>query len=956
MCGSSPKVRNLRNLFIITPFLFAALITVSVQPGHAQGLVSADLDGNGKINAVDMFLFTALWKTQGSAADLNGDGTIDAVDMMLFTSSFHEFIEPTPTPTLEEATPTETATPTIAEATPTPTATLEVETPTPTATPTIADATPTPTATLTEDTPTPAATPTIAEATPTPTPTLEIVEETPTPTETPIVIEFTPTPTLGEVNPTPTLEEATPTPIVEAPTATPVEETPTPTFTPPHTPTPTPTPTVDVNATPTPTQQGLFFSTNFDTAVSFDAIGLTTLQSGAEDQLIADNRMPETNTLVPWFILNTEDLDPDFDYGVALSDPKSAALNANHFSYTGGQTSILEIKNTPNTSQAGDPVLSFDAAFLFEIPMADDLIRDYMVVEVKRSNSSAWEILDINGDGKVIEDRTAYDGANPQSLLKDTFDGLFGASNSQHQESPLVKADFVPVEIHLPSDSALKIAFRFESDSSVNGEGVYLDNIRVYDASTAPTVPVIRQLVNQDGTDLYVDTENRITIQGVRLTSAQKVIFQSRDGETNLTFTETADGLSTVLPRLSNPTQAETAALKVIGKDGAESAPYSVVLKAAPAPEIDSISPSPFFLGASDSAIHIYGKNFRPAFTGATDSGGTVVLIDTGAENPIRYAAASDFASRSLTEITIDGAPLKSLSSGTVTITVLNEYSGLESISKDLLLQSGAGELQVNGFTIELGQGAYSYDPAVEQYTLQQDQSFTLSWDVQGIVSDQLNIDLAGIPFVVNGAINATVIRDRLNALGRKSESIDGKASVYAGYYGVTLDLAPMILGATGTITASIRLGNGAPVDKTFALYGAQPPLLYERSGDWASQSWSTAKAISFSVFGDNFRGLYTFSAEGESVTRLQLIPVDGGDPINLPKMDQYSISINPQIGDPDHADELAQIIPTNFYNSEDGQRLLVPTGETKVFKLRAINPDSGLFVDSAARTVTFTP
>lgn len=685
---------------------------------------------------------------------------------------------------------------------------------------------------------------------------------------------------------------------------------------------------------------------------------MTTLQTGVEDQLIEENRMPDTNTLVPWFILNTSELDSVYDYGVALSDPRSAALNPNHFAYVTNQTSILEFKNPQNTSKAGGPVLSFDAAYLFENPEENDQIRDFLVVEVKRSDSTTWELLDLNGDGTITNDKTAFDPTNPQALQKNTFDGLFGASNPQNKLSPLTKADFITIEVRLPSDPALQIAFRFESDSSLSEEGIYLDNVRIYDASSTVVAPSIRQVINQDGTDLYVDTENRITIKGTQLTPAQKVIFTSRDGAVELTFSETADGISATLPRLSNPTQADAATLKVVRTDQTESDLFSIAMKAAPAPEIELLNPSTFFLNASDATIHIQGQNFRPAFSGATESGGSIVTIDIGTTEPIIYTLPTDFISRSLDEIVIDGSALKSLSPGPVTVSVKNEYSGLESNYENLTLTAGAGELQVDSFTIEIGQGGVSYDPAVEQFPLQQDQSFTLVWFVQGIVSDQLNIDLAGIPYVVNGELNEIVLFERLKDLGRETESVEGKASLYADelYGTVTLEFAPMILGATGTITANIRLGTGAPATRTFSLYDPQPPILYERASDWASQEWNTAKSISFSVFGDNFRGLSTFGATGESVTRLQLIPLDGSDPINLPKMDQYSIYIIPRIGDPDYVDELAQIIPVSFYNFEEGQRLLVPAGETKVFKLRILNPDSGLYTDSAARTVTFIP
>ncbi|MGC9328980.1 MAG: dockerin type I domain-containing protein, partial [Candidatus Hinthialibacter sp.] len=214
----------------------------------------------------------------------------------------------------------------------------------------------------------------------------------PTPTPTPEEATPTPTPEEGEATPTPTLDIVvpTPTPTLEeepTPTSTPEEAdtpTPTPTEGPAPTPTeePTPTPTVDPGATPTPTPAGLFFYTNFDTIESFEETGLSALDDTSEERLILEDRMPDTNRVISWILLNTEDLDPVYDYGVALSNPKSAAVNEDHFIYNSAQTSVLELQNPIDTSQALAPMLSFEAAFLFEKP--ETYIADFLVVEASR--------------------------------------------------------------------------------------------------------------------------------------------------------------------------------------------------------------------------------------------------------------------------------------------------------------------------------------------------------------------------------------------------------------------------------------------------------------------------------------------------------------------------------------------------------------------------------------------
>lgn len=953
-------------VILISVFLGIFWMGAGLNSGYAQVtpdlLLKLDLNGNAKIDPPDLFLFLNYWKTNDSRADFTSDGLVDETDLLLVVELFHSTIEipptPTATPTIAEATPTATATPTIVEATPTATATPTIveATPTATATPTIVEATPTATATPTivEATPTATATPTIVEATPTATPTPTIVVATPTPTATPTITEATPTPTT-----TPTIAEATPTstptlPVVVAtstptPTVTPVPETPTPTST--IGPSPSPTPTIDQSSTPTPTPAGLFFYTNFDLVDSLQAAGLKTLDATSEVELIQENRMPDTNRLLPWFIVDTTQLDPILDLGVALSDPKSAGLNGSVVGfYDFSQTSVLEINLPLNTAQAGNPILSFDAAFLTEIPFSR--ITDFMVVEVKPSNSDQWQMADINGDGQIIDDKTAFDANNPQALLPNSFDGLFGASNPNNPNGPLTKDDFVHIEVKLPADTALRIAFRFESDTTGQNEGVFLDNIRVFDASTGSGAnPIILKVLNQDGAEYYVDSETRVLIQGNRTDPVDKVLFKSRDGETALPFNQTADGITATLPRLSNPSQAETAVLTIVRKDGASSDPFLLKIQAAPAPRIDTISPSPFYLNAADSIIHILGSHFRPAFPGATESNGSSVTIDTGTGNPIKYQLPQQFLQRTENEIVIDGSQLRSLGAGPVTIFVKNEYSGLESNAVNLVLQTGAGEVLVTGFQIEVGLGAYSYDPAQEQYPLQQDQAFTLIWDAPGLSADPLNINLAGIPFVINGAINNTVIQERLQEMGRAGEDPNGKANLFVNFAGATLELSPMILGATGTITASLRIGNGAPAENTFALLDPQPPILYERDDDWSHSQYSASQTIyPFTVYGDNFRGLSTFGAQGEQITRLILLPVDGSAPIELPRITSaFDYTIQPTIGDdPFNEDVLFQEIPANTIS--------VLSGQTREFRLRLLNPDSGLMVESATRTVTFTP
>ncbi len=909
-------------------------------------LVNYDLfvDGKSRLDARDLFLIQQLWTGSTNPVDFNRDGKTNNLDLLLFIQSFHATVSsaPTPTPTdtpspgEQTPTPTATATPTIGEATPTPTLSEATPTPTPlpgefTPTPTPVELTPTPTAG--EATPTP----TLETATPTPT------LEAPTPTPTLEEATATPTPIPGEATPTPTV---TPTPGEITPTATtpPVEETPTPTATLPEatptatfTPSPTATPTRELG-TPTPTPAGaVHFYVDFDNANTFDDIPMSPLGPEAADTLIAEDRMPEINQVVPWSIFDSQAPNPS-GVGTVFSEPKSAAMNPNFGFYYSSQTSVLEIDGTLDTSGAVTPTLSFEAAFSFEEPFFD--VGDFLVVEVLRSGQTAWEMADLNNDGQIITDPTVFDANNPtQSLLPGTFDALYGYSNPQNPGGLLTRADFVFVQLNLPKDPALRIAFRFQSNSSIAAEGIYLDNIRVIDASGGTVEPVIRTVTNLAGTAFYVDTESQALIQGTQLSPAKKVFFKSRDGEVELPFTEQAEGLAVVLPRLSNPAQGDTAALRVIRTDEAASAEFSLILNPAPAPVISAISPSPFFLEAAGSVIQILGNHFRPAFEGAATAGGSSVIITTGVGDPLVFNQPAQFISRTLTGLQFDAAALKTLSPGPVEVRVRNEYSGLESASVILPLQSGTGGIVVEGFRIELGFGLFSYDPATEVYPLQTDQSFTLLWQMADFTPAQINIDINGKPFVVNG--------QAVDAAGKVNASLDALA-------GISLELAPRVLDATGTLTAAVRAGNGSPVERTFTLNDPQPPRLYQRADDWNSQTLSIASDNTLKIVGDNFRGLGTGATDRESVTRSYLIPVESTDPeadqIALPVIqDTFDYNIAPPIDEQTGEDVLYQSVPANLFS--------VPEGGTRQFRLRVENPDSGLSATSAPEVVvTFTP
>ncbi len=227
---------------------------------------------------------------------------------------------------------------------------------------------------------------------------------------------------------------------------------------------------------PTPIQPEDLFFTDFDSLDTLADGGMNTLDNDSRDELLAQGRLPALNFVVPWFIFDAS-AENQTNYGVAKSNGKSAAFNSDFGFYENAQTSILEIIQTFDTTAANSPKIAFDIAFAFEEPYSS--IKDYLVVELLRSGETEYELLDINGDGTITTDKNAVGTV----LETGTFDGFFDTSNAEDEAGqPLGEEDFIHFEANLPQDTALKIVFRFESDSSVASEGAYIDNLRIYDA------------------------------------------------------------------------------------------------------------------------------------------------------------------------------------------------------------------------------------------------------------------------------------------------------------------------------------------------------------------------------------------------------------------------------------------------------------------------------------------
>ncbi|MEW6233958.1 MAG: hypothetical protein AB1656_01095 [Candidatus Omnitrophota bacterium] len=861
------------------------------------------IDSANRWDALDLFLLSQEWGKDDPSAlktDLDGNGKIDKWDLMLFIQSYHAVVSataPTPTPTV---TPTE-----IPSATDTPT-------PSPTEIPSATD---TPTPTPTE----------ISSATETPTPTeIPIATDTPTPTATPI--PSTPTSGPVEITPTPTLTptpSSTPEPVVDTPT--PEEATPTPTETP-------------IEATPTPTEipapsQFEPYSMDFDSIDELPGGGISTVQDAPEnwDVLYSEGRIPADNLIVPWVIVTEKGNHP---YGAVISPPHSAGFNSKWGdSYQSWQTSILVIDQVFNTSGAAMPTLSFEIAFSLDAPIA--AIEDFLIVEA--TYAGQWQPLDLNSDGMVVTDKTAFTNG---VLAKGSFDGFFGQSNpTKDPYDPLTQEDFIHIETVLPKAESLRIAFRFQSDSSYTAEGAYLDNIRVFDNTGGATkIPEIRKVEIETDDALYADAENAVSLTGVNLTSVEKAIFTLPDGgDVELPFTETTDGLHTVLPPLSQVDQDATVKISVV-VGGIASEHVSLTYRAAPKPVITQISPTTFYQASEGGAIlAVYGQHFRPALAGSAAGGTSAIVVSLGLQE-----VELPVLSASLTELLADASPLKALSPGLATVIVRNASSQLESAGADLKLDAGTGEggIEISEFLIIFDGTNVSFHPAEEIYPLQQDQAFTLVCNGTGLTDSKLNIDVGGKPYVVEGNL----------APGIDGSKVDYFESPFGD--GVDLTFSPMVIDATGDIPVSLRIGNAMPVTLHFNLSAPLRPLLYSKDGDWSSITLSDIDGSGLNdlyIAGDNFRG----SSSLESTTRIYLFPAEIENPaeqdlIPLPIIENF-IDINIQLtaifsDDSMNLDELFQFVPETTIATYLGWK---ESETVKEFRLRIVNPDSGLYVDS---------
>lgn len=902
------------SLIRVTLFLLPCLMLLAAQPAGAQTnstVTDLFIDNSNRLDAKDVFFFAAQWLNAAGhpSADLIQDATVNQRDLLLLIQNYHGTITgatATPTPTIE-ASPTSTATVTVAP-TLTPTATA-------TTAPTV-----TPTATATA---VPTSTPTEGATEPSPTPTSGIVEPSPTPTQGVIVPTTTPTDT----------ETATPT---QTPTPVPTD-TATPTPVTPDTPTPEPSPVPGFEE----------FTANFET--NFNPSDFYTPDSGTNpsviQELIQQGRIDDESFIVsPWQLF-------DATTGAALSDPISVGFT----DYRNRQVSILEINRAFNTSQATLPRLAFDIAFSFEQPLPGGAspIEDYLVVEVKRFGQTEYTWLDLNADNVLNQDLNDF-GSDPERYSQ-TASGIADVffSTTNDSGSPLTKLgreDFIHVEIDLPQDPGLRIAFRFVSGGSVAGfEGAFIDNLHVYEAYSVelPEITDIEFLGYEPDPSnplpdyIHSDTQSRVLVQGRNLEPIGQVVYDLNvSADLTATYRRIGNAFLITLPPLGPQIQGDTAKLRIIRADAQYDERWFRVINPArtnPAtrPTITAQDPLPYYVDSNSGNLTLIGRYFRPLYADSTETNGSTVTITQG-ETTITLTQPSDFIIRSGTEIVIPAFRLDALTSGTAQVQVTNPGTNLVSDVFNLTLAEGGGSLVIDSFLINPGGLGNSYDPRVTIFPLQSDQYFSLEWAGDNLTRDGMDIYFGSFPVVQDG------------------DELADNVALFASPNSMILDVAPETI-QPGTVTVALQKGSGAPVLFTFDLEAPLPPVLYpkpetELNDDFSTQTLSLSGPVTdVFIYGDNFRGqLPTSTAiQPETPSRVYLFPASipvpaEADLIPLPELDPlFNINIFPGINQDTSYDIITQPIDPAALG------LTIPAGQTQEFRIRVLNPDSGFYVDS---------
>ena len=815
----------------------------------AQSPVQFDLrkDGQSAINFFDLLNLARQWGTggqPGNSADWNGDGIVDRHDLMIFIRWYGS--------ALPTATPSPTATNT------------STETPTPSLTPT----------NTSTETPTPSLTPTNTST------------ETPIPTSTA-------TPTLEPVTPTPS---DTPTPTIPEPTPT---NTPTQTASPTatDTPTPTPSPTEGPTVTPTPTPTNtpfigwfveLFFDFENVTAPALpDGLRTETNPSAVSPERLLDS-LRSPNDLFPWF---TRDETSDNE-ALAYSGSRSASLNGRSGWYDIKQTSIMTIDQAIDTTQAKDPRLEFRVAYEIEEP--GNQFFDFFAAEVSTDGGENFTFLDLNQDGLSTGD--------PRLL---TFDGLSGGSDSGNDG--LGKDDFEFYSVEIPSATQTVISFRFASDiANSNFRGVFLDDIRVYDAGAlVPDEPAIDRVSVVGGGLIYADDETVVALQGSHLSPAQSVVLSFDATTQPLDFQIVSDEeIRAVIPRQATPELNVTTALTLTRIDGLSADYANLPILAAPTPAILTMAPSPIFLEADNPAFTLTGNHFRtPDREGRFAS---IVGIGQQIDDGLIYEVFTNsrgITSISRSEIEIDPfSILGQLAAGSAIVQVTNPFSGLVSEPFVVEVREGAGRLSIDRVLIGF----------LDRPFIQSDEEQTLIITGENFSQSRMNLSIGGIEVVSEG-----IVVD------------EARTQLFVDPTSITVVASPGVLTATGTVPVLVEIA-GYMATSSYEVRDPLPPVLAHVEPATIDNSEDQFITIT----GDNFRG-----RASEEPTQVELLPADQSGDI-LPDGEPFAVDVSGLdvvIDSAEGADDQIWrvMIPKGA--------LQVPAGETRYYRVRVTNPFSGL-------------
>ena len=492
-------------------------------------------------------------------------------------------------------------------------------------------------------------------------------------------------------------------------------------------------------------------------------------------------------------------------------------------------------------------------------------------------------------------------------MIQPILDLTVSRGSSDSDSDGLDQNDFEFYSIKLPAGEEIVISFRFVSDDfNSNYQGVYLDDIRIYDgAIVTPDDPEITKITVVGGGAIYADKDTTIILQGNYLSPPESVTLIYGETSESLDFSIVDENqIQVEIPRQEVFDTNISATLTLTRTDGASGSYNNLPIFPAPSPEISEFDPSPIYLEADNEAFTVTGTHFREP----DNDGDYGSIVGIGQEQEEEYVYTSFEVDNGInaisgTEIEFDPLPImRQLAAGEVIVQVTNPYSGLVSTPFRVEVKEGAGLLEITQVMIDFWDRTY----------IESDEEQTLIITGENFSQSQMNLTIGGVDIVSNGAI--------VN---------EASTSVQIQKTEIIIVAEPGVITATGVVEIALEIA-GETASATYKVHEPSAPEL-------ASIDPVTIHSASDSyvnILGDNFRGLGS-----EEPTMVELLPatqsgelIPGGEPIQL-DVSLLDLYIDPREG---ADDEIANI--EILANTID-----VPVGETNYYRIRLTNPFSGL-------------